>query len=230
MTIKGLLFDLDGTLLDRDASLLSFVEDQYERLAELHHVEKQQYVEAFLHLDQRGYVWKDKVYQQLIESFHLPLSWEYLLEDYVEGFQHHCIGFPNLHELLQLLKNNDLKLGMITNGFDRFQMNNIEALGIKEYFDAILISEREGLRKPDPAIFERASKKLNVMAEETIFVGDHPIHDVAASRAVGMQGWWKEDRVAKNKVACDYVIQDLLDVYKYLETGATKAIKPSDTR
>lgn len=56
MTIKGLLFDLDGTLLDRDASLLSFVEDQYERLAELHHVEKQQYVEAFLHLDQRGYL------------------------------------------------------------------------------------------------------------------------------------------------------------------------------
>lgn len=32
MTIKGLLFDLDGTLLDRDASLLSFVEDQYDRL------------------------------------------------------------------------------------------------------------------------------------------------------------------------------------------------------
>lgn len=66
--------------------------------------------------------------------------------------------------------------------------------------DRDLISESEGLRKPDPKIFERALKKLNVMAEETIFVGDHPIHDVAASRAVGMQGWWKEDRVAKNDV------------------------------
>lgn len=117
--------------------------------------------------------------------------------------------------MLQLLKNNDLKLGMITNGFDRFQMNNIEALGIKEYFDAILISENEGLRKPDPKIFERALKKLNVMAEQTIFVGDHPIHDVAASRAVGMQGWWKEDRVVK-KVACDYVVRDLLDIHHCL--------------
>lgn len=82
--------------------------------------------------------------------------------------------------------------------------------------DRDLISESEGLRKPDPAIFERALKKLNVMAEETIFVGDHPIHDVAASRAVGMQGWWKEDRVVK-KVACDYVVRDLLDIHHYLK-------------
>lgn len=53
-----------------------------------------------LFLDQKGYVWKDKVYQQLIEELELDLSWHELLEDYMESFQNHCIGFPGLIEIL----------------------------------------------------------------------------------------------------------------------------------
>jgi len=59
--VKAALFDLDGTLLNRDASVQRFIENQYERLHKsLHHIPKQQYTSRFIELDCRGYVWKDK--------------------------------------------------------------------------------------------------------------------------------------------------------------------------
>lgn len=217
MAVKGVLFDLDGTLLDRDTSLLSFVRDQYDRITDLHGIDKELYVTRFVQLDQRGYVWKDKVYQQLIQEFNLSLSWQELLEDYINGFGRHCIGFPHLYEMLQALKSLKIKLGMITNGYGTFQLNNIHALGIHEYFDVILISEVEGLRKPDPAIFERALTRLGLAPHEVVFVGDHPVHDVAASRAVGMKGLWKADPQITEPVECDAVIRDLLDICSFVE-------------
>ncbi|WP_308116321.1 hypothetical protein [Paenibacillus lautus] len=78
--ITTVVFDLDGTLLDRDTSLVRFVQDQYDRLL-LHDasVDREVYVRRFVELDRRGYVWKDQVYRQLIEEFALPLPWDTLL-------------------------------------------------------------------------------------------------------------------------------------------------------
>ncbi|MDR6123943.1 FMN phosphatase YigB (HAD superfamily) [Bacillus sp. SLBN-46] len=64
--IKAALFDLDGTLLNRDASVQKFLLNQYERLNNwLGHIQKKQYISRFTELECRGYVWKDKVYQQV---------------------------------------------------------------------------------------------------------------------------------------------------------------------
>jgi 2-haloacid dehalogenase len=41
-------------------------------------------------------------------------------------------------------------------------------------FDDILVSGREGLLKPDPAIFRLAERRFGVVPEETIFIDDHP--------------------------------------------------------
>jgi len=76
--IKAVIFDLDGTLLDRDSSLKLFVQDQYKRYSkELAHIPKQEYISRFIELDHKGYVWKDKVYQQLLAEYDLSnLTWE----------------------------------------------------------------------------------------------------------------------------------------------------------
>ena len=68
--MKAVLFDLDGTLLDRDASLQQFVAAQYQRFQMyLRHIPEDEYLFTFIELDCRGHVWKDKVYQQLINEY-----------------------------------------------------------------------------------------------------------------------------------------------------------------
>lgn len=210
---KAVLFDLDGTLLNRDKSVELFINQQYERLYKLlSPIPKEQYVSRFIELDNRGYVWKDKVYQQLIDEFNIhSVTWEELLQDYLDEFKHHCIGFPHIRVMLEKLKNNKIALGMITNGYGQFQKDNIEALNIEKYFDVILISEWEGIKKPNPQIFRNALEKLNVEPSESLFIGDHPENDVRAAQNIGMKGIWKKDSQWTD-VEADATIDDYLEL------------------
>ena len=193
--IKAVLFDLDGTLLNRDESVKRFIDDQYDRLNNcLGHIQREEYMTRFIELEKHGYVWKDKVYSQLVEEFKITeVSWEGLLADYISSFKNHCVPFPNLIPMLEELKRTGYKIGMITNGYGQFQMDNVQALGIENYFDTILISEWEGIKKPDAQIFKRALMQLNVTAMQAVFIGDHPVNDILASRNAGMTGIWKRD-------------------------------------
>ncbi|WP_271854079.1 HAD family hydrolase [Planococcus maritimus] len=217
--IKAVLFDLDGTLLNRDASVASFIAEQYERLRpSLGHIPKALYKERFIELDQRGYVWKDKVYAQLIQEFQIErVAMEFLLEDYVANFRFHCVPFDGLESMLESLKAQDLKLGIISNGKHPFQMGNIDALGIAHHMDVILISESENLRKPDPEIFYRALGRLSVEAAESIFVGDHPVNDIDAAQAVGMFGVWKPSSTLDKAPSANAQIEELDELNRIIE-------------
>jgi putative hydrolase of the HAD superfamily len=209
--IKAILFDLDGTLLDRETSLQQFIAAQYDRFTPaLESIPKQDYISRFMELDCRGYVWKDKVYQSLLSEFSCEkLSWQDLLKDYETQFIHSCVPFPHLQTTLEALKTAGYLLGMITNGLETFQQRTIQGLGIEDYFDVILISETEGVRKPEAEIFSRALQRLGVKASESVFVGDHPTVDVLGAKNIGMKAVWKRDRYWTEPVEVDAIIDDL---------------------
>ncbi|MEC5424318.1 HAD family hydrolase [Virgibacillus sp. C22-A2] len=211
--IRAVVFDLDGTLLNRDASIKVFIEKQYQRLNKwLNHIPKDKYITRFIELDNRGYVWKDKVYQHLVDEFDITgLTGDELLQDYISQFKESCVPFPNLISTLEKLINKNIVLGMITNGKGQFQMDNVKALGIEKYFKTILISEWEGTKKPEPQIFQTALDKLNVLPSESIFVGDHPEKDVKAAQNVGMKCVWKRDYQWDN-VKADFIVEDLKEL------------------
>jgi putative hydrolase of the HAD superfamily len=211
--IKAALFDLDGTLLNRDASVQKFLLNQYERLNNwLGHIQKKQYISRFTELECHGYVWKDKVYQQMIDEFNIKeVSCDDLLKDYVKHFKYYCVPFPYVTEMLEELKSGSISLGLITNGLGKFQMDNIKALGIDTYFQTILVSEWEGIKKPNPEIFKRALGSLGVQPNESIYIGDHPDNDIRAARAIGMVGIWKKD-AQWNHVDSDFTIQGLEEI------------------
>ena len=186
--IKAILFDLDGTLLDRQSSLIKFIDYQYDKFIDyLNHIDKNAFKSKFIELDQNGYVWKDKVYAQLINIFNIiDLSADDLLDDYINNFCNQCLPYPNLKETLDILSSKGYKLGIITNGKYPFQYDNIKALQIEQYMDIILVSEKENIKKPNPLIFERAAKNLDLELYECLFVGDSLKNDYEASRLAVM--------------------------------------------
>lgn len=214
MKMKAVLFDLDGTLLNREQSLLSFIRDQYRRFQEqVGQIPLEQYVQRFVELDQNGHVWKDRVYQQLVGESSIALSmWRLLYEDYVNHFHQSSVPFPNLIKTLDALKGEKLQLGLITNGWGEFQMRTIRALGIEDYFDCILISEWEGIKKPDPLIFHRALERLGRTADECLILGDHPLQDIQAARSVGIRGVWKRNSLWPEPLEADFQIDDLWEI------------------
>ena len=209
--IKAILFDLDGTLLDREASLKHFTSSQHQRFSEaLQGIPKEKYIFRFLELDCRGHVWKDKVYQNLVSEFSIhKLSWQDLLHDYENQFIHSCIPLPHMRNTLDILKTQGYLLGMITNGLGTFQTRTIQGLGIENYFQVILISEIEGVRKPEAEIFYRALQKLGVTTEQSVFVGDHPTTDVLGAKSIGMKAVWFRDGYWTEPVDADAIIEDL---------------------
>jgi len=211
--INAVLFDLDGTLLDRESSVDLFLDRQYVRLHPwLKSIKKPDFIRRFKLLEKRGYVWKDVVYTQLIEGFQLTgCTTDILLQDYLDHFQESCVPFCDLHKTLQALKANGLKIGMVTNGRKLMQTRSIQGLGIEPFFDVIAISEVEGCSKPDPDIFNQTLSRLGVSAKESIFVGDHAINDIDAAQQVGMKAVWKQNDSDEPKNA-DAQIDQLMEL------------------
>jgi putative hydrolase of the HAD superfamily len=212
--IKSVIFDLDGTLLDRDASVEQFVSVQYDRLSEnLSHIPKNDYTTRFIELDCHGHVWKDEVYQSLVSEFAIEgMSWQSLLEDYEMQFQFYCVPFQFLTEMLNELQKQGYLLGIITNGRSPFQARAIDGLGIRDYFDAILISEVEQVRKPQVEIFQRTMDRLGVSASDSVFVGDHPEADIVGAKSAMMKTIWKRNSSWTEAKEADATIDELSEI------------------
>lgn len=217
--VQAVLFDLDGTLLDRDTSIQQFVAAQYDRLiVHLNHIPQADYVSRFIELDCRGHVWKDKVYQKLVAEFEIGgVSWQALLQDYETQFQDHCVPFPFLVKVLRGLKQQGYSLGIVSNGLGTFQTRAIEGLGIQDYFEVILISEIEQVRKPQAEIFYRAAKRLGVTAKNSVFIGDHPEADIMGAKNAEMKAIWKRSLYWQEAKEADAIIDELNEIPSILE-------------
>jgi putative hydrolase of the HAD superfamily len=191
--ISAVLFDLDETLFDRTTSLVVFLTYQHGRFADrLGEVTFEVWRDRFLALDPRGYVHKPLVYLALLTELSGDLTAvDALLDDYREHCREHARGSPGMAATLMALRSYGLRLGIVTNGETEFQTRHVDALGLTALVDAVLISEAEGLRKPDAALFRRAADRLHVALPECLFVGNNPVVDVLGAHADGVVQVWR---------------------------------------
>lgn len=216
--VRAIVFDLDGTLLDRRQSFERFVRDQWERFGSiLKAIDREQYVQSLIERDRDGYAPRHELFTGMLAQFALPGTLAAtLLKDYRAGFPSACVLFPDASPTLCALRAAGRKLGLITNGSVRMQSAKLACLALSPLFDSILISDAEGVSKPQREIFDRALERLNVSPAHAVFVGDHPEVDVAGARAAGIRAIWRRDPNVSGVVEADAVIEALDDLLTLL--------------
>ncbi|TSB48444.1 HAD family hydrolase [Alkalicoccobacillus porphyridii] len=184
---NAILFDLDQTLLDKDLSLKQFARHQYDSFSLHDYTELEPFVIEFVKQHHQVQS-KETVYGKLIDTFLMDRT---LLSPLVAHLDQHfpaaCIGIPGLIECLQTLKRNQYKIGIITNGRDSFQRENIKELGILHLVDNIVTSQDFGRKKPDLSIFLHGLGNLQATPQQAIFVGDSLTKDIVPSKTLGMK-------------------------------------------
>lgn len=113
-----------------------------------------------------------------------------LLETHMACLADAVFAPPERRELLAWL-NPRYRLALISN-FDHGQTARqiLDRAEMTPFFEAILISEEMGWRKPHPAIFEAACHALQITPQEAIFIGDSPSIDIVGAKGVGMMAIW----------------------------------------
>ncbi len=110
-----------------------------------------------------------------------------------------------------------LRVGMISN-FDDSETGHLimHDTGIRDLFDAVIISADAGLRKPNPLIFKQILDLMRLEPTDMLFVGDTPHDDVLGSKNVGMHSAWIRTRnhreLPEGIPAPDIIIADLAEL------------------
>ncbi|MGW2837697.1 HAD-IA family hydrolase [Streptomyces sp. NPDC001493] len=80
-----------------------------------------------------------------------------------------------------------IKVAMLSNSFgtDPYDPYADKGLG-EDFFDAVILSEREGVRKPSPLIYERALTALGLTGPECVFVDDRAVN-LPPAEALGIR-------------------------------------------
>lgn len=94
--------------------------------------------------------------------------------------------------LLEELQQTPLKLGVISAGLARKQMEKILRLGLDRFMhpDLILITDQVGVAKSNPQLYKMAARRAKVRPAEAMHVGDHPLRDVESAKRAGMRVVW----------------------------------------
>jgi putative hydrolase of the HAD superfamily len=81
------------------------------------------------------------------------------------------------------------RLGLVSDGYLSVQRNKLKALGICEWFDAVVFSDELGRDdwKPSPRPFAEALRRLEVAAADAVYVADNPSKDFLGARRSGMR-------------------------------------------
>jgi putative hydrolase of the HAD superfamily len=191
--IRAVLFDLDGTLYDRDEVVLRVAHEQLEIFRDrFGDIDPDALIARTLELDDHGYARRADVYRELLSEMDVDAKLAGDLESHFwDCYCRHCKQPQDTVPTLESLRAAGKKLGVITNGSIDWQSRKLRTLGLEPYFDDVIISDAVGVAKPDAKIFQLALERLGVDAVDAMYVGDHPQIDIAGARAAGLAAAWK---------------------------------------
>lgn len=121
-------------------------------------------------------------------------------------------------DAIRRLKESGLKVGLVSNVtlLPEMMREDMERLGLLEYFDVTVFSSEEMVRKPHPRIYQAALARLDVAPAEAIFVGDRLKEDVRGPKELGLRAvlttQFRQEDPASAVVPPDAVIASLAEL------------------
>jgi putative hydrolase of the HAD superfamily len=187
--IRAVGFDLDETLAvpERDRSTL--LEEAIRDVGAEEHLDgltRESYLRA--HREHSGSDTREPVFDALVaehtegvdevDPARLAEAYRHAVEDALTPIE----GGADLVRTLR----ETYRVGLLTDGPVRTQRGKLETLGWTDLFDAVVVTGELPEPKPDPRTFRRLLDDLGVAPGETVFVGDHPVADIAGAADAGL--------------------------------------------
>lgn len=178
----AILFDLDGTLLDTAPDLL-FALNQLLCEQGLHPITLKDF-KPIASLGSKILLRKLFGIDEMNPAFHS------LRERFFTLYQNHIADntcfFPKMDHVLDQLDENNIPWGIVTNKLTQHTFSLLKALKIHDRAKCIVCGDTLMKSKPDPLPLLHASRLLQLIPSNCLYVGD-TFCDVTASKAAGMQ-------------------------------------------
>lgn len=229
MMIKALFFDLDDTLHDSQYPFEKTVEELFPEIASEINMNDL----SIKFREASDWLWKDYVAGNLslvdlrtkrimvaLKRMDITIDSEEarLFQNQYEYNQSQLKMFPEVPNLLGMLKKKGITVGMITNGPVEHQHSKISSLGLKSHIpiDLIFVSDGVGVAKPNPDIFHHVRKHVNLAPHELLYIGDSWENDVVGSSKAGWHSLWfnhrnKEPETNHKPLAVIHNLSSILD-------------------
>jgi phosphoglycolate phosphatase len=181
----GVIFDLDGTLVDSAGEIADALASTFRSLG----------LEPLARADVEKMIGRGV--RVLVERAlrHVERG-DIDVDDAVARFESHyaeTVGtgatlFPGVSEGLGLLEAKGLPMAVVTNKPRYFTLELLERLGIARYFCAVIAGDDGHAKKPAPDMLVAAAQALGVPVVAALMVGDSD-NDTVAARAAGCPVW-----------------------------------------
>jgi HAD superfamily hydrolase (TIGR01549 family) len=223
--IRGVIFDLGMTLIQFIGDWNAVLEKSWRLLAEYlidegYGIDEAQFVRSFRELSESRFYERTVEYieQPTTDLFHevmTRLGYSTLtaevvkqsMERFYSVSEAHWYTKDGVNSVLDGLKNDGLRLALISNAGDVPNVHRLLDKGkLWDYFDPVLVSAAEGIRKPHVEIFNRVCNTWKVQPEQIVMVGDSLMEDILGAQRAGIhQIWLKEhvDTPENRKIADD---------------------------
>lgn len=203
---KGVLFDLDGTLLDTsDLVIRSFQYTLYPYLGRIVAPEEvYPYFGVPLREGLKAFV-PEKV-EELVEVYRL------YSQEHFDELVRLC---PGVKEGLKELYQAGIRMGIVTSRVRETTLYGLRLFELEDFFQAVITMEDVNNHKPGPEPVLKCLEILGVPSGDALMVGDSP-HDIAAARAAGVvavaAGWSYIPRHRFTDVEPDFWAESMAEV------------------